>query len=194
MSKSLQNLIKKMVSYRPENPPSLKMYRAGEVTFCTEVFFYIFGHPNKCDQNNSRGVQNKTPGRFWPPEFDFQPHKYKQQLNIWKTYLNTKTKMICFPTTFMFGSPFLRPRKRHTQNSWKNDFDRAPAHQIILLLLLLLYLPPQLCQGYIEGIYKVCTGYIQGMYRVYTGYREGIQGVCRRFGGSKSSCKILKIC
>ena len=43
----------------------------------------------------------------------------------------------------MFGSPFLRPCERHTQNNWKIIFARAPVHQSILLLLLLLLLYPE---------------------------------------------------
>ena len=42
-----------------------------------------------------------------------------------------------FPTTFMFGSPFLRPCERHTQNNWKLNFAQALVHQNILLLSLL---------------------------------------------------------
>ena len=44
---------------------------------------------------------------------------------------------IFVPTTFMFGSPLLRPRERHTQNNWKVNFAKALGHQIILQLLLL---------------------------------------------------------
>ena len=49
---------------------------------------------------------------------------------------NDNSRFKIFPKTFMFGSPFLRPCERYTQNNWKVDFTQALVHQGTSLLML----------------------------------------------------------
>ena len=98
-----------------------------------------------------KSIWTIIPGSSQPPEFNNKnkntkikndprnPNNYFFNRRPSFTFLTAFNYylMFFFPTTFMFGSPFLRLRERYTQNNWKIDFARAPVHQTILLLVLL---------------------------------------------------------
>ena len=71
-----------------------------------------------------------------PPLKHFNTYFLKSHFTTNAFYLhNDNSRFKIFPKTFMFGSPFLRPCERYTQNNWKVDFTQALVHQSKRLLL-----------------------------------------------------------